>query len=101
MIFDGDAEGLQYLYSRIIFVVCLDQGPWRHRGRGAIYHIANRNFVGIPLLAIAPIFLGDLELLERNGLALLEAPVLLILADCQPEFYDHRAVANHGTLQNR
>ena len=66
----------------MIFVVCLNQRPGCRRGRSAIYHIANSNFVGIPFLSIAPILLGDLESLEWNSLALLEASILLILADC-------------------
>ena len=48
--------------------------------------------VGRALLAVAPVILGDLETLEFDLLARLEAPQLLLLADLQPELDHNRPV---------
>src|SRR5262249_27085669 len=62
--------------------------PGRDVGAGAIHHVADRRLVGLPLFAVAPVLLRDLEALETGLLALLEAVQLLLLRDREPEL-DH------------
>jgi hypothetical protein len=61
--------------------------------------VADRFFIGVPFLAVAPIVGGDLEALEGDLLAALEAPKLLFLADRQPELEHHHPVARHRALE--
>ena len=51
------------------------------------------------LLPVTPVFLGDLETLERNLLTLLEAPQLFLVADLQPELDDDRAILLQFVLE--
>src|SRR6202521_116240 len=83
-------DGAQDLYSRVVLILCFDQRPRRDLGAGTIDHVADGDFVLIPLFAIAPVFGGDLEALECGVLAGPEASQLLRLADLQPELDDDR-----------
>src|SRR3990172_3993994 len=83
-ILDRAAQSLDHLDAGVVLVVRLDQGPRREGGRGTVDHVADRGLVLLPLLAVAPVFVGDLEALEGDFLAQLEAPELLLLADRQP-----------------
>src|SRR2546423_11374348 len=78
-------DGAQDLDSRVALILCFDQRPGRDLGARAIDHVADGDFILIPLFAIAPIFGGDLEALECRVLPRPEASQLLRLADLQPE----------------
>src|SRR5437764_976276 len=60
---------------------------------------ANRGGVRLPLLAVAPVLLGDLVLLVLDARTLLEAPQLLLRADVQPELGQAHAVAGQLPLE--
>src|SRR6202162_2029632 len=83
-------DGPQDLDPRVVLVLGFDQRPRRDLGAGTIDHVADRSFVLAPLLAIAPVFGGNLEALERRVLPRPEASQLLRLADLQPELDDDR-----------
>src|SRR5450631_2256859 len=89
----------QYLDSRVALVLGFDQCPRRDLGTGAIDHVADCDFVLIPLLAIAPVFGSNLEAFERRMLPRPEPPKLLRLADLQPEFDDNRAAGGELFLE--
>ena len=65
--------------------------PGRQFGRGAIYHVTDGALVLWPLVAVAPVVLGNLEILVRRRLALVKAAQLLVDRDRHPELDDHRA----------
>ena len=83
----------------MVLVVGFDQRPRRTPGRGALDHVADGLRVGIPLLPVAPVFLGDLEALELGLLALLEALQLLLVAHLQPELDDDGAGLHQRVLE--
>src|SRR6266550_388455 len=85
-------DGAQDLDSRVALILCFDQRPGCDLGARAIDHVADGDFVLIPLFAIAPVFGGDLEALECRVLPRPEASQLLRLADLQPEL-EHNRVA--------
>src|SRR5689334_24996360 len=66
-------EGAQYLDPRPALVVGLHQGPGRYLGAGAVDHIADRSAVIVPLVAVTPVVFSNLETLEGDLFALLEA----------------------------
>src|SRR5262249_14371679 len=66
---------------------------------GAVDHVADRDLVGVPLLAVAPVLRRDLEALEAGRLALLEAAELLLLGHREPELADDEAVARQVLLE--
>src|SRR3954452_15908866 len=82
------AQGAQDLDPRPALVLGLDQGPGRVGRAGPVDHVVDRVLVLVPLLAVAPVLGRDLEPLELDLLALLEAAELLVLADGEPEL-DH------------
>src|ERR1700676_2389247 len=79
--FEPLGDGPQYLDPRVVLVLGFDQGPRRDLGARPIDHVANRSFVLVPLLAIAPVFGGNLEALERRVLPRPETSQLFPLAD--------------------
>ena len=85
------ADRAQHLDPRPALVIGLDQRPRRNLGAGAVDHVAHGSAVVIPLVAVAPVVFGDLEALERNLLALLEALQLSGLVDRQPKLHQHHA----------
>jgi len=54
------AEGPYDLGTRVILVVGLDEVPGRVLGAGTLDHVIHRDLVGLPLLAVAVVFRGDL-----------------------------------------
>src|SRR5580704_7946492 len=96
---DRAAQGLEDLHACPPLVVRLDEVPGRELGARAIDHVAHRALVSRPLLAVAPVLLGDLEALEGRLLALLEAPELLLLAHREPELHDDDAEAHQRMLE--
>src|SRR5216683_2078293 len=92
-------DGPQDLDSRVVLVLCFDQRPRRDLGAGTIDHVADRDFVLIPLLAIAPVLGSDLETFERRVLPRPEASQLLRLADLQPELDDDRVAGRELFLE--
>ena len=75
----------QHLQPRVVLIVAFDQRPWR-LPRARVATMSSTAFVRFPLLAIAPVLVGQLPALVRQALALLEAPQLLVLADVHPVF---------------
>ena len=69
-------------------VIRLHQGPRRFTRARALDHVAHGLLVGIPFLAVAPVFFRDLELLEGHLRALFKTAQLLVAAGLQPEL-DH------------
>src|SRR5689334_15907934 len=96
---DRLAQHPERLQACVILVVGLDEIPRRQVGAGARDHVANRLLVEAPLLAIAPIFGGDLEALERGVRALLESAELLLFADGEPELDDDDAVFGQSLFE--
>src|SRR5438552_9587004 len=90
--FQRIGDGLQDLEPCVQLVVGLYDHPWRDRSARLLEHVARRLLVRVPPGAVAPVFLGDLVLLVRRRLPVLEAPELLVLRDRQPELHDHVAV---------
>src|SRR5580704_7665353 len=68
-------------------------------GARAVDHVADRALVGLPLSAVSPIFLRNLEAFERRLLARVEALELFCLAYGQPEFNDDDAEADQRLLE--
>src|SRR5438270_2310496 len=97
--FETQDDGAQDLDSRVAFILCFDPRPRHDLGARAIDHVADGDFVLIPLFAIAPIFGGDLETLECRVLARPEASQLLRLADLQPELDDNRVAGGELFLE--
>src|SRR3954449_4215040 len=71
------AQGAQDLDPGPALVLGLDQGPGRVGRAGPVDHVVDRVLVLVPLLAVAPVLGRDLEPLELDLLALLEAAELL------------------------
>src|SRR4030067_931129 len=69
-------QRLQQLDAGERLVLGFHDRPGRDVGGGAVDHIAHRGLVLGPLLAVAPVFLGELEALARGLLALLAAAQL-------------------------
>src|ERR1700736_4195623 len=88
--FETQDDGAQDLDSRVVLILCFDQRPRRDLGAGTIDHVADGDFVLIPLFAIAPVFGGALEALECGVLARPEGSQLLRIADLQPDRDDDR-----------
>ena len=80
-------------------VIRLDQRPGGVRGGGALDHVGGGLLVGVPLATVAPVLLGNLELLEAGFLPLLEPAQLLFLGDLEPELGDDGAVARELLLE--
>src|SRR3984893_2149798 len=97
--FETRDDGAQDLDSRVALILCFDQRPRRDLGAGTIDHVADGDFVLIPLFAIAPVFGGYLEALECGVLARPEASQLLRLADLQPELDDNRVAGGELFLE--
>src|SRR6185312_9368795 len=62
-------------------------------------HVADGALVGAPLLAIAPVVVGDLEPLEGRLLARAETHELLVLRDREPELHDDDAESHERLLE--
>src|SRR5690606_3434526 len=56
-------DGAQHLHPGEALVVGFHQGPGGDAGTGAIHHVFHRVHVLVPLLAVAPVLVGDLEAL--------------------------------------
>src|SRR5581483_3490665 len=63
----------EYFGSSPIFVVAFHDGPGRSGGTGLHQHFFDSFLVSIPLVAIAPVFFGQLPCLVPDGLALFKA----------------------------
>ena len=85
--FDRIAQHVQHVNASGPLVLRRNQMPRRELGTGPLDHVVDRVLVGVPFLAVAPVFFRDLEALERCGFALLEAAQLFFFADLQPEFH--------------
>ena len=68
-----------------VLVVGLDERPRRLARAGPLDHVVDRELVGIPAVAVAPVLVGQLPPLVGRRLALLEAAQLLVRGDVQPE----------------
>src|SRR6202040_3225029 len=97
--FETLGDRAQDLDSGVVLILCFDQGPPRDLGGGTIDHVADGDFVLIPLFAIAPVFGGNLEALECRVLPRPEASQLLRLADLQPELDDYRVAGGELFLE--
>src|SRR3984893_1465594 len=97
--FETQDDGAQDLDSRVVLILCFDQRPRRDLGAGTIDHVADGDFVLIPLFAIAPVFGGDLEALECRVLPRPEASQLFRVADLQPELDDNRVAGGELFLE--
>src|SRR3989338_221641 len=97
--FNLPAQGFQYLDAREVLVVGFHQRPRRDLGAGAIHHVAHGMLVFVPFLAVAPVLFGDLEALETDFFAFLEAFKLLFFTDGKPEFDQHDVVAYQLRLE--
>jgi hypothetical protein len=67
------------------FVVAFHQAPGGGARAGLHQHLLHGFLVGAPLLAVAPVFVGELPGFVADGLALLEAAELLLARDVDPE----------------
>src|ERR1051326_4558194 len=77
--------------TRPVFIVAFDQVPGcGARGR-LEQHLFHGIFVGAPLFAIAPVFVGELPGLVAAGFALFETAQLLVAGDVNPELGDDGA----------
>src|SRR3989338_8922485 len=97
--FNLPAHGFQYLDAREVLVVGFHQRPRRDLGAGAIHHVAHGMLVFVPFLAVAPVLFGDLEALETDFFAFLEAFKLLFFTDGKPEFDHHDLVPHQLRLE--
>ena len=79
-------------------VIGFDEDPRRSLRARVLHNILRIHFIRIPLLAVAPVFFGQLPVLVLRFLAFLEARKLLILADVQPEFQKQDAAINDLVL---
>jgi len=78
----------QHLDAGESLVLGGNEMPGREAGRGAVDHVAGGFGIVVPFQPVAPIVIGELELLVGNLLALLEAGKLFLPADRQPELDD-------------
>ena len=92
---------LDHLHARVALVVALHELPRRVRVLGPLEHVLDRLRVLRPLLAVAPVLVGDLPALQRVLLALLEALELLLVGDVQPELHEHAALDAERALEAR
>ena len=90
---------LQRLDTRILLVDGFQDVPRRELGRCLLDHLIDRGLVLVPLLAVAPVLIGDLPLLLRICLALLEALELRLLVDLDPELDDDCAPVGELLLE--
>ena len=88
------SQRAQHLQPRVILVVAFDQGPGRVPGACGGDHVVHRLLVRLPLLAIAPVLVGQLPALVRQTLALLEAPQLFVLGDVHPVLHQDDAMGH-------
>src|SRR6185437_12860638 len=88
----------QHLHPGEGLVLRLDQRPGRDLGAGPVDHVAHRPLVLGPLRAVPPVLLRDLEALEGDLLALVEAAELLLRAHLEPELRQHEAVPDELLL---
>src|SRR5580704_18095959 len=96
---DRRADRFEHFDPRPLLVVRLDEMPGGGLGARAVDHVADRALVGLPLSAVSPIFLRNLEAFERRLLARVEALELFCLAYGQPEFNDDDAEADQRLLE--
>src|SRR5271157_5572344 len=73
-------DGRQTLHPGEPLEIAFDHGPGRDIGAGLDEHLLDGLGVGVPLLAVAPVFVGQLPALVGRLLALFEAAQLLVLA---------------------
>src|SRR4051812_13868596 len=90
---------LQDLNPREALVVTRDERPRRDIRAAVRDHVLDRSLIGGPLLPIPPVLCRDLVLLVSDGLPLLEATQLLLLADVQPEFVHDNPLLAHLLLE--
>src|SRR6476620_10226489 len=93
---DAFDHRLDHLHSRVALRVTLDQAPRSVRLVGTGEHVLDRILVFAPLLAVAPVVVGQLPRLQRIALSSLEALQLLRFGDVEPELdQDHALVGQH------
>ena len=68
---------------------------------GAVEHVLDRLGVRRPLLAVAPVLVGELPRLQRVVLAGLEAAQLLLVGDVHPELDQDRALGDQHASRTR
>src|SRR5450631_276644 len=96
---DALAEHLERLDAREELIVGGDHVPRGEiRGR-AVDHVVHRALVLRPLLAVAPVLVGDLEALVGSLLARLEAAQLFRGRDGEPELHHEGARARELLLE--
>lgn len=54
-------------------------------------HLRDGYFILVPFLAVAPILIGDFEMLEFGNLPFLESSELFVFGDAEPELDDDTA----------
>ncbi len=98
---EAAADGLEDLDAGELLVVPGHNGPRRILGAGPSHHVIDGGLVGVPLLAVAPVLVVDLVLLEGDLLALLEAAQLFLLADVHPELHHHQPVVGELLFKSK
>src|SRR5262249_47890794 len=79
------------LHARPMLVVPLHRAPGRRARAGLEQHLFHGLPVKLPLVAVAPVFVGELPGFVADGPALLEALQLLLARDVDPELGQDRA----------
>ena len=83
----------------MVFVVRRHQRPGDEVAAGPVHHVAHGLLVVGPALAVAPVLVGNLVMLEAGLFAHLEAFKLFVGADREPELQHHDAVVRELRLE--
>src|SRR5450759_3611697 len=92
-------DSAHHLDAPVPLVVILDNGPRRAERACPEQHLFHRSLILVPLVAVAPVFGGQLPAFVRGDLALLEAAQLLIFADVNPELEHNRSEIHQLPLE--
>ena len=96
---DAADDRLDHLDPPVALVLGRDHVPGGQRAVGQAQHVVDRLGVLGPLLAVAPVLLGQLPGLERVVPAAFEAAQLLLVREVHPELDHDHALFGQGVFE--
>jgi hypothetical protein len=90
---------LGHLHPGPPLVLGLDEHPWRGGVIGPVHHLIHGRLVLSPLLAVPPVFRGQLPGLQRVALSRLEPLELFGVRQVQPELDDDHALVGQRPFE--